>query len=48
MTPFYVLGTPLRATTYDELVAHLKELRNAPRTVAVDFTNTQIVTLRQA
>lgn len=42
-----VLGTPLRATSYAALTAELQELTRTPRAVAVDFTNTQIVTLRR-
>jgi N-acetylglucosaminyldiphosphoundecaprenol N-acetyl-beta-D-mannosaminyltransferase len=42
-----VLGTPLEATTYESFTRHLQELARQPRTTAVDFTNTQIVTLRR-
>jgi N-acetylglucosaminyldiphosphoundecaprenol N-acetyl-beta-D-mannosaminyltransferase len=42
-----VLGTPLTATTYDELTSALQQLAKQPRTVAVDFSNTHIVTLRR-
>ncbi len=44
---FKVLGTPLTATNYDELAACLlsNSLETSPLTV--DFTNTQIVTLRR-
>jgi N-acetylglucosaminyldiphosphoundecaprenol N-acetyl-beta-D-mannosaminyltransferase len=42
-----VLGTPLQATTYAALTQQLQALSRQPRTVAVDFTNTQIVTLRR-
>ncbi len=42
-----VLGTPLTATTYDELTGELQRLAKQPETVAVDFSNTHIVTLRR-
>ena len=42
-----VLGTPLTATTYDELTGVLQRLAKEPRTVAVDFSNTHIVSLRR-
>lgn len=42
-----VLGTPLELTTYEALTQRLQVLAREPRTVAVDFTNTQIVTLRR-
>ena len=51
MTPearsFPLLGTPLLATTYDELIARCHELARAGGTYAIDFTNTHIVTLRR-
>ncbi len=51
MTPdprvFELLGTPLLATTYDELIARCHELARAGGTCAIDFTNTHIVTLRR-
>jgi len=45
--PLGVLGTPLHATTYDKLIGELRDLLLQPRTTVVDFTNTQIVTLRR-
>jgi N-acetylglucosaminyldiphosphoundecaprenol N-acetyl-beta-D-mannosaminyltransferase len=42
-----VLGTPLAATTYDELTAHCQELARTGTTWAIDLTNTQIVTMRR-
>jgi N-acetylglucosaminyldiphosphoundecaprenol N-acetyl-beta-D-mannosaminyltransferase len=45
--PISVLGTPLQTTTYDELTAKCKSLARCGRPVVVDFTNTQIVTLRR-
>ncbi|HMP81488.1 MAG TPA: glycosyltransferase, partial [Verrucomicrobiota bacterium] len=43
----YILGTPLQRTTYAGLTAELQELSREPRPFAVDFTNTQIVTMRR-
>jgi N-acetylglucosaminyldiphosphoundecaprenol N-acetyl-beta-D-mannosaminyltransferase len=43
----FVLGTPLTATTYDELTSALQQLAKQPRPVAVDFSNTHIVALRR-
>jgi N-acetylglucosaminyldiphosphoundecaprenol N-acetyl-beta-D-mannosaminyltransferase len=45
--PLGVLGTPLRATTYAAFTAELQSLARQRRTIAVDFTNTQIATLRR-
>lgn len=42
-----VLGTPLTATTYEELTGVLQKLAKQPRSVAVDFSNTHIVVLRR-
>ena len=42
-----VLGTPLTATTYTELTGALQQLAKQPRVVAVDFSNTHIVTSRR-
>lgn len=42
-----VLGTPLKVTSYRELTAELQSLSRGPKPVAVDFTNTHIVTLRR-
>jgi N-acetylglucosaminyldiphosphoundecaprenol N-acetyl-beta-D-mannosaminyltransferase len=42
-----VLGTRLHATTYDKLIGELRVLLRQPHTTVVDFTNTQIVTLRR-
>ncbi len=51
MTPdsrsFALLGTPLLATTYDDLIARCQALARAGGTYAIDFTNTHIVTLRR-
>jgi N-acetylglucosaminyldiphosphoundecaprenol N-acetyl-beta-D-mannosaminyltransferase len=46
-SPRAVLGTPLLATTYAALTQQLQALTRQPGTVAVDFTNTQIVTMRR-
>jgi N-acetylglucosaminyldiphosphoundecaprenol N-acetyl-beta-D-mannosaminyltransferase len=43
----FVLGTPLTATTYDELTRTLQQLAKQPRAIAVDFSNTHIVALRR-
>ncbi|MEO5721229.1 MAG: WecB/TagA/CpsF family glycosyltransferase [Chthoniobacterales bacterium] len=42
-----VLGTPLAATTYDELTDHCHDLARLGGTWAIDLTNTQIVTMRR-
>ena len=42
-----VLGTPLAATTYDELTDHCHDLARVGGTWAIDLTNTQIVTMRR-
>lgn len=42
-----VLGTPLAATTYEELSAHCHDLARRGGTWAIDLTNTQIVTMRR-
>ena len=47
MRTFQLLGTPLLATSYDELTAHCQELARRGGTHAIDFTNTHIVTLRR-
>lgn len=47
MRTFNLLGTPLVATSYDELIAHAHDLARRGGVHAVDFTNTHIVTLRR-
>jgi N-acetylglucosaminyldiphosphoundecaprenol N-acetyl-beta-D-mannosaminyltransferase len=42
-----LLGTPLLATTYEELISHVHALARAGSTHAIDFTNAHIVTLRR-
>jgi N-acetylglucosaminyldiphosphoundecaprenol N-acetyl-beta-D-mannosaminyltransferase len=42
-----VLGTALHVTSYKAFIEELRALSRMPRTAAVDFTNTQIVTLRR-
>jgi N-acetylglucosaminyldiphosphoundecaprenol N-acetyl-beta-D-mannosaminyltransferase len=42
-----ILGTPLAVTTYDELTDHCHDLARRDATWAIDFTNTQIVTMRR-
>ncbi len=44
---FDLLGTPLLATTYEELIAYAHSLARRDGTHAIDFTNTHIVTLRR-
>ena len=44
---FDLLGTPLLATTYDELTAHAHDLARRGGIHAIDLTNTHIVTLRR-
>jgi N-acetylglucosaminyldiphosphoundecaprenol N-acetyl-beta-D-mannosaminyltransferase len=43
----WVLGTPLRVTDYDALIAECQRLARGPGPVAVDFTNAHIVTMRR-
>ncbi len=43
----YVLGTPLHLTTYAQFAALCLGLLHRSGTTAVDFTNTQIVTMRR-
>jgi N-acetylglucosaminyldiphosphoundecaprenol N-acetyl-beta-D-mannosaminyltransferase len=43
----HVLGTPLSVTNYADFLAHCQDLARGLRPVAVDFSNTQIVTLRR-
>ena len=42
-----LLGTPLLATTYEELIARCHELARRDGVSAIDLTNTHIVTLRR-
>jgi len=42
-----VLGTPLQVTTYNELIAACQQRSREPGCVALDFSNTQIVTMRR-
>lgn len=42
-----VLGTPLAATTYEEMTEHCHDLARLGGTWAIDLTNTQIVTMRR-
>ena len=42
-----ILGTPLLATSYEELIRDCQGLAKTERTWAIDFTNTHIVTLRR-
>lgn len=47
MRTFDLLGTPLLATTYEQLIAHAHTLARQGGTHAIDLTNTHIVTLRR-
>lgn len=47
MTEFNVLGTPLLATTYQELAAKCHVWAREPVCVSMEFANTQIVTMRR-
>src|SRR5882724_3710743 len=47
MKTLHVLGTPLLATDYSGLAAACLEWARGPRCVALDFANTQIVTMRR-
>jgi N-acetylglucosaminyldiphosphoundecaprenol N-acetyl-beta-D-mannosaminyltransferase len=42
-----LLGTDLALTTYEQLVRHCQWLAGLPGVVAIEFANTQIVTLRR-
>ena len=42
-----VLGTPLECTSYAAWTARCQDLARSGATVAIDFTNTQIVTMRR-
>lgn len=44
---FDVIGTPLSATSYEELIGHCQRIVRQSGTWAIDFTNTHIVTLRR-
>src|SRR5438552_15038103 len=47
MKTLHVLGTPLLATDYSGLAAACLAWARGPRCVALDFANTQIVTMRR-
>ena len=47
MTVIDVLGTPLLLTDYDGLSAQCRQWAGGPRCVALEFANTQIVTMRR-
>ncbi len=47
MTEFNVLGTPLLATTYQELSAKCQTWARGDGCVSMEFANTQIVTMRR-
>src|SRR5690348_13275289 len=43
----YILGTSLQSTTYADLVAFCQRLSSENQCSAIDFSNTQIVTMRR-
>jgi N-acetylglucosaminyldiphosphoundecaprenol N-acetyl-beta-D-mannosaminyltransferase len=43
----YVLGTPLAATSYADLAQYCRQRARHPGCIAMEFTNTHIVTLRR-
>ncbi len=47
MTTFQVLQTPLLVTDYDQLASTCLAWAREPRCIALDFANTQIVTMRR-
>jgi N-acetylglucosaminyldiphosphoundecaprenol N-acetyl-beta-D-mannosaminyltransferase len=47
MKTFDLLGTPLVATSYDELIGHVHDFERSDGLRAVDLTNTHVVTLRR-
>src|ERR1041385_2004690 len=47
MTTIDILGTPLLLTDYSDLAKACLEWARQPRCVALDFANTQIVTMRR-
>jgi N-acetylglucosaminyldiphosphoundecaprenol N-acetyl-beta-D-mannosaminyltransferase len=47
MKTIHLLGTPLQATSHDEWIGFCQRRSKEPGTVAVDFTNTHIVTMRR-
>ena len=47
MATLHVLGTPLLVTDYGQLGRHCLEWARGSRCVALDFANTQIVTMRR-
>jgi N-acetylglucosaminyldiphosphoundecaprenol N-acetyl-beta-D-mannosaminyltransferase len=47
MNEFNVLGTPLLATSYDELALKCLEWARQPSCTSMEFANTQIVTMRR-
>ena len=47
MTALHVLGTPLILTDYSGLAAKCQQWAREPACVALDFANTQIVTMRR-
>ncbi len=44
---YCILGTPFQTTTYSDFIAQCQRLRSAAKSYAVEFCNTQIVTMRR-
>jgi N-acetylglucosaminyldiphosphoundecaprenol N-acetyl-beta-D-mannosaminyltransferase len=44
---YHILGTPVRATSYEDLTHFCQERSTGSNVVSVDFSNTQIVTMRR-
>src|SRR3989475_12650318 len=47
MRSISVLGTPLLITNYAQLAEQCREWSHLPQAIALDFANTQIVTMRR-
>lgn len=47
MKTIHLLGTPLQATSHDEWIGFCQRRAKEPGAIAVDFTNTHIVTMRR-
>lgn len=47
MKTIHLMGTPLQATSHEEWIAYCQARVVQPGSIAVDFTNTQIVTMRR-
>jgi N-acetylglucosaminyldiphosphoundecaprenol N-acetyl-beta-D-mannosaminyltransferase len=47
VSSFCVLGTPLQICTYASLTSELQALARSPKSFAVEFANTHVVTMRR-